>query len=127
MRASARVLAVALALPAVAACGMFAAPAPEPSAPGAVVPEDGAPKSADPAFLIGLEARAVHGLLGAPARVRREAPAQVWQYRGSGCVFDVFLYEAGGSATVRYIEARTPDAEAAPAPACLAAVQLASR
>ncbi|OFX09653.1 MAG: hypothetical protein A2516_07585 [Alphaproteobacteria bacterium RIFOXYD12_FULL_60_8] len=41
------------------------------------------------------EATLLH-LLGKPLLVRREAPAQVWQYHGETCVLDFFLYQDAG-------------------------------
>ena len=62
----------------------------------------------DPERLIGLERDGLYDLLGMPEIVRRESPAQVWQYRGVTCVFDVFLYEDGEDSRVTYVEARDP-------------------
>lgn len=60
----------------------------------------------DPERLIGLGRDGLYDLLGMPEIVRRESPAQVWQYRGTSCVFDVFLYEDGEDSRVTYVEAR---------------------
>lgn len=53
------------------------------------------------ADLIGSSAEATRGLLGDPAMVRREPPAEVWQYRSDTCVLDVYMYD-----TVKYAEVR---------------------
>jgi hypothetical protein len=60
----------------------------------------------DPERLLGLEPDALSDLLGRPELIRREDPAQVWQYRGADCVFDVVLYQEAGGRTVTYVEAR---------------------
>ncbi len=60
----------------------------------------------DPERLMGLDAKALTALLGQPELIRRESPAQVWQYRGADCVFDVVFYEEPGSTEVTYVEAR---------------------
>ncbi len=81
----------------------------------------------DPQQLYGLNSRALGELLGEPSLVRAEAPAEIWQYRGQTCVFDVFLYDqesgqAGGppgGARVSYIEARDDTAEPIDTRACL--------
>lgn len=44
--------------------------------------------------------------LGAPQFRRRDGQAEIWQYRGSACTLDVFLYAEGGNLKVRYVEAR---------------------
>ena len=91
-------------------------PAPEPAAaePSASAPAEPAPEPApepveetvarlapppeiddDPEQVIGLDPGALEALLGAPGFVREDADAQVWQYRGAGCVLDAFLYSDG--------------------------------
>ncbi|MDH3594127.1 MAG: hypothetical protein OEU09_06875 [Rhodospirillales bacterium] len=60
----------------------------------------------DPDRLIGLEPGAVFALLGQPELIRRESPAQVWQYRGNDCVFDIILYQEAERTRVTYVEAR---------------------
>lgn len=53
------------------------------------------------ADLIGSSADATRNLLGKPAMVRHEPPAEVWQYRSGNCVLDVYVY-----ATVTHAEIR---------------------
>lgn len=53
------------------------------------------------ADLIGSSADATRSLLGEPAMVRHEPPAEVWQYRSDACVLDVYVYD-----TVKYAEVR---------------------
>ena len=60
----------------------------------------------NPERLMGLSPNGVARLLGDPALVRREPPAEIWQYLGASCVFDVFLYENAGAQRVTYLEAR---------------------
>ena len=76
---------------------------------------------ADPERLIGLSVGQASELLGRPALVRAEPPAEVWQYAGAECVLHLFLYEgegAGGLA-VTYYEMRGLDGISPQA--CLAA------
>jgi hypothetical protein len=62
--------------------------------------------SLDPASLQGQSAEGVSALLGEPALVRREAEVEIWQYRGEGCVLDLFLYPDGSRRKVIHLEAR---------------------
>jgi hypothetical protein len=77
---------------------------------------------ADPDAVMGLDRTEVEALLGEPGLVRREAPAEVWQYQSRGCVLDVFLYEASADFQVVYLEARDGEAVAATTANCLGAV-----
>lgn len=81
-----------------------------------------APKSAlgAPPKVLGLKPHDVQELLGMPKLVRRDEPAEVWQYRSSACVLDVFLYPVEtGAQQVRYLEARTVAAEPARTDECV--------
>ncbi len=60
----------------------------------------------DPERLIGLGPDALSDILGRPELIRRESPAQIWQYRGVDCVFDVVLYQEADGKAVTYVEAR---------------------
>ena len=73
----------------------------------------------DPEQLLGKDPGEVEELLGAPELVRRESPAQVWQYRGASCVLDVVLYEEAGGERVTYVEARDRNGGQTEARACL--------
>lgn len=74
------------------------------------------------AAIVGLDGGAVRKLLGEPGLIRRETPAEVWQYRTAGCVLDVVLYDEASGPRVAYAEARTPAAEPAPTDNCLSDV-----
>jgi hypothetical protein len=71
------------------------------------------------ASILGLDGGAVRKLLGEPGLIRREEPAEVWQYRTASCVLDVVLYDQASGARVVYTEARTPTAEPTQADPCL--------
>ena len=73
----------------------------------------------DPARLMGLDRAGLAKLLGNPELLRREPPAEIWQYRGGSCVFDVFLYEEAGRQRVTYLEARDGAARRVGARGCL--------
>lgn len=94
-----------------------ALPPPEPAPPPPPPPEPVIDDNPD--RLIGLSRGDVRDLLGTPALVRREAPAEIWQYLGGACVFDVFLYETGEIPRVDYVEARDDDGHPIEARACL--------
>lgn len=73
----------------------------------------------DPERLIGLGTQGLSALLGQPELIRREAPAQVWQYRGVDCVFDIFLYRKDDSDSVTYVEARDSEGNKTETRPCL--------
>ena len=76
--------------------------------------------SDDPSSFIGLGDAELSRTLGQPKQVRKDEPAEIWQYSGADCVVDFYLYagDAGGLA-VAYIEARNQAAESTPADRCV--------
>jgi hypothetical protein len=94
------------------------APAPPPVTEEAAVPPE--PEiDDDPDRLIGLDPDSLFALLGEPELIRRENPAQIWQYRGVDCVFDVILYREADSSRVTYVEARDEKGRRSEPRACL--------
>lgn len=74
----------------------------------------------DPSELVGLNAGMIEAKFGAPTLLRRDGPAQIWQYRASGCIVDVFLYRTPAQEDeVTYVDLRGPKAEAGQGPVCL--------
>jgi hypothetical protein len=70
--------------------------------------------------LMGLAADELQAALGAPARIRDEEAGRIYQYIGSDCVLDLFLYQGvEGSYRVTYAEARSIRADKKPVDACL--------
>lgn len=62
----------------------------------------------DPTRLKGLSPTQVRAVLGKPMFTRRDAPAEIWQYRGRACTIDLFLYDEGGGAqTVTHVAVRS--------------------
>ena len=57
------------------------------------VPEEPEPEPL-PESLMGADRDALIKRLGPPALLRREPPAEFWQFAGDGCVLHVFLYES---------------------------------
>jgi hypothetical protein len=69
--------------------------------------------------VLGLPADDLEKLLGRPEMVRRDDPAEVWQYRSESCVVDLYLYPEQSSYRVAYIEARDHAAVSMTARSCL--------
>lgn len=63
-----------------------------------------------PDDLLGIGRAQLQGLLGEPALLRRESPAEIWQYRSAACVLDVVLYPRDGAVEVVHLEAREREA-----------------
>jgi len=76
-------------------------PAPEPVATAPPIDDD-------PGQVMDRDGAAIEALLGPPGLRRKEPPAQVWQYRGEGCVLDLYLYPDGDGRPPRvtYFELR---------------------
>jgi len=98
--------------------------APQPSA--APVPAPQAATRPDPAGMIGADSVALQRLFGPPRLVRRDAPAELWQYQTRDCVVDLFLYQEKDGLRLAYLEARTGAAQVTAPRPCVDAV-LASR
>jgi len=61
----------------------------------------------DPRDLVGLGVSQLAERMGPPAFVRRDGPAEIWQYVSEGCVFDVYLYPQQSVPQVSYVEGRS--------------------
>lgn len=66
-----------------------------------------------PEEFVGFSPERVLPILGAPDFVRRDGSAQIWQYRATNCVLDLFLYQNGKETHVKHAELRprVPGAE----------------
>lgn len=114
------------ATPATDAAKATASPAPERDAEALMrrhFAALGEPVFDDPAALKGRKAESVTAILGDPDLLRRDAPAELWQYAGDSCVLTVILYRKGDGMAVEHVETRdrakgTPVA----GPGCLRAV-----
>lgn len=60
----------------------------------------------DPQQLLRLDGHRVAELLGPASFVRRDGPAEVWQYRAKVCVLDVYLYKEPSGLTVAHVDLR---------------------
>ncbi len=61
----------------------------------AAPPPEEAYEPPDPTQVVGMRQHEVLRLLGEPSLIRTESTAEVWQYKHSGCVMDLFLYQNG--------------------------------
>ncbi len=93
--------------------GSAVAAPPEPAELAAITPGAGRPPE-----LIGLTRADVSRLLGAPTLLRREPPAEVWQYAGAVCVLHVFIYQEQDDSRVAYYEAAQRGGRNLPARDC---------
>lgn len=99
----------------------------EPPALSSVEPS--VPEALDNQPLEGLGSDAVRKQFGAPALIRHEPPAEIWQYRSATCVLDLFLYPAATGRSVRHAEIRArQDEKTAPEfqPLCLKSLRTAA-
>ncbi len=72
-------------------------------APEAIIVND------DPQQFLDLNIHELTRLLGVPSLVRRDGPAEVWQYQGDDCILDIFLYKSPENLQVKYIDLRGQD------------------
>lgn len=99
-----------------------------PDAAGATTPASAVagtamrPPLTDVSELIGLERQQLQARLGDPALRRRDAPAEIWQYRSSLCVLDLFLYRDGQAVRVTNAEFRPRDGRELPVATCLSSL-----
>jgi hypothetical protein len=124
MRVFALVVVLAVAGCAAPPAGRSAFTLPGLHPPGRDLPLDSPPlprRRTDPAALVGLESRDVETLLGRPKFVRRDGPAQIWQYGVPTCTLNLFLFREGQALRVRHLEFRQPDADPSPDAVCSAA------
>lgn len=64
----------------------------------------------EPGRLKGLSPLQVKAVLGKPMFTRRDAPAEIWQYRGRACTLDVFLYDDSTGQKVAHYAVRSINA-----------------
>lgn len=89
------------------------APPPVEPAPPAEPAEPAAPPPRfEPRAFLGLERSELEGRFGRPDLVRREGPAEVWQYVSGPCVLHFFFYPGSRTAAapagkVEHVEAKT--------------------
>lgn len=72
----------------------------------------------DAGEFLGFSPERVLPVLGAPDFVRRDGNAQIWQYRATNCVLDLFLYKTGRDTAVKHAELRPRVPAAEPLDVC---------
>ncbi len=77
------------------------------------------PEAPGPECLVGLSSMAIQQMLGKPDFKRRDSPAEIWQYRESGCLLDVFLYLNKDNYQVSHVEVRGYSIKSILGAACL--------
>jgi hypothetical protein len=95
------------------------------TAPEAPTPEPPSPAQPQQANgLNGMTAQDLVGRFGAPALQIREGSSVKFQFRGSRCVLDAYLYPTGSGGTLRvsHVDARLPSGADADQSACIAAL-----
>jgi len=75
---------------------------------------------ASPKDMVGKSGTQITSAIGAPAFQRKDGTAQIWQYRGTNCLLDVFLYKEGASLKVKHAELRRRASGGLTESACLA-------
>jgi hypothetical protein len=75
--------------------------------------------SGDSRAFIGLNDAELSRTLGQPKQVRKDEPAEIWQYSGADCVVDFYLYQGDSGLAVAYLEARDQLAESTPTDRCV--------
>ncbi|MEE8516096.1 MAG: hypothetical protein V3T02_05590 [Alphaproteobacteria bacterium] len=76
-----------------------------------------------PERIVGLSHAEISELFGKPQFRRRDAPAEIWQYRGATCILDLFLYDTGnGFLRVHHFEIRHPNTKPVSRRRCLTAL-----
>jgi len=82
------------------------------------------PPDIDPGQILKASGDQVMSLLGKPEMKRREKQAELWQYRSSSCVLNLFVYPNGASRApeVTHVEARARAGGTMPTRICLASL-----
>lgn len=70
------------------------------------VPAPLARRDSPPTAVIGLDRRSVESHWGSPVLLRPEGPGELWQYRSTDCVVDVFFYPATDALRVVHLTVR---------------------
>ncbi|MFO1190030.1 MAG: hypothetical protein U1E97_10740 [Alphaproteobacteria bacterium] len=82
------------------------------------------PADIDPGQILKANGDQVMSLLGKPEMKRREKQAELWQYRSSSCVLNLFVYPTGANHApeVTHVEARARAGGIMPTRICLASL-----
>ena len=72
-----------------------------------------------PSALKGMSGAQAEYSLGRPSFVRKDPPAEIWQYRVKACTLDLFLYEENGRLAIAHYAVRVPNGGTIADLACL--------
>ena len=75
------------------------------TAEASAAPAAGDALAAPPDDLLGLDEATLKHWFGPPSFIRRDYPAEVWQYRAKACVLELYLYPAADHMAVTHAEA----------------------
>lgn len=87
----------------------------------------GVPADTAPDNPLGLDQAGLTKWFGTPSLIRRDEPAEVWQYRSKSCVLELYLYPVDDHMAVTHAEARGPGAGGSALKPCLSALSEARR
>ena len=90
---------------------------------------DGPKTLPSPETLIGKNAAAIKSLVGSPVLVRRDGPAEIWQYQGPDCTANLFLYKSGKDLpfTLDHIDALDRNGKRMDTATCFGSIEAARR
>ncbi|GEM_PF-5484776 len=73
----------------------------------------------NPDILLGKNESDLRQIFGKPSLVRREQPAEIWQFAAKSCVLDLYLYDKGQGLALAHIEERDRQGETLTTSDCL--------
>ncbi len=90
----------------------------------AAIKAHGLDTQTNPSKLVGLSLIEIEKTLGEPSFVRKDKGVQIWQYRTTDCILDLFLYEKDGRYNVSHSELRGPMLDSAGEMSCFKTIVL---
>lgn len=74
---------------------------------------------AAPKLAIGMTREQIEALLGSPAFLRRDPPAEFRRYRSEGCILELYFYPLGRHHVLKHLEVRESGGREADDARCL--------
>ena len=90
----------------------------------AAIKAHGLDTQTNPSQLVGLSLTEIKKTLGDPSFIRKDIGVQIWQYRTTDCILDLFLYEKDGRYNVSHSELRGPMLDSAGEMSCFKTIVL---
>lgn len=90
----------------------------------AAIKAHGLDTQTNPSKLVGLSLTEIEKTLGEPSFVRKDTGVQIWQYRTTDCILDLFLYEKNSQYSVSHSELRGPMLDSAGEMSCFKTIVL---